>query len=133
LPQYCDEDCEVPAAAGAEAGGSLCEAILTRLTGVGAGIVGRDVGEGTCGGWSAGAGTGTIAGEAAAAAALSVAPYSSRINWFTRSELSAPQLWQTKRTGRRTMSGLVSKPYFIPQLQTIFMSRIRFGVVFIGG
>jgi hypothetical protein len=35
--------------------------------------------------------------------------------WLMAAELSAPQLWHTKRMGERTISGVTSKEYFVPQ------------------
>jgi hypothetical protein len=41
--------------------------------------------------------------------------------WFTAAELSTPQFWQTSCTGFVTISGVMSKACFVPQLHWIFM------------
>jgi len=46
---------------------------------------------------------------------------SSRISWLTYSDESNPQFGQTKRTGFRAISGVISKLYFVPQEHWIFM------------
>jgi hypothetical protein len=79
FPQNCEACGALAVGAEADAEGSLCEAIFTRLTGVGDGRDGRDAGDGAEGGWGEG-GVGATTGAAGAAAAVSVAPYSSRIN-----------------------------------------------------
>ena len=66
-------------------------------------------------------------GGATAAATDTVAgarPNCWRISWFTSSELSWPQAWQTKRIGELAISGVTSKAYFAPQLHWIFMGGL---------
>ncbi len=51
------------------------------------------------------------------------APNCCWMRWLTDAELSAPQLWQTRRTGDFTISGVTSKAYLAPQAHWIFMDR----------
>ena len=72
----------------------------------------------------AGGGVAAIDGAGAASAtnppAAASASYS-RTSWLTYSDESSPQPGQTKRTGFRAMSGVMSKAYFAPQAHWIFM------------
>ena len=57
----------------------------------------------------------TGGGAPAGAGAGAWLPNCWRMMWLMAAELSAPQLWHTKRMGERTISGMTSKEYFVPQ------------------
>jgi hypothetical protein len=91
----------------------------------GAAAVGVSAGLVSCEIFRRGAGGGVAAMDGAGASGNGSIPAcsasSSRTIWVTYSEESSPQFGQTKRTGFRAMSGVMSNSYFVPQEHRIFM------------